>query len=97
MRKVNGSGWTDVLLDSLIGALESQIIVLAGWGKTAWYMEQEGKRCGMIILAHCGHMASYVPRKFAPPDNIMATSRNAIKHITDVYLFFIFVKYSKLG
>ena len=73
MRKVDGSGWMEVLLNSHIGVLESQI-VLVGRRRTAWYMDQEVKICGMIILAHGGHMASYVPIKFAP----------LVKHHSDI-------------
>ena len=73
MRKVDGSGWTEVLLNSHIGVLESQI-VLVGRRRTAWYMDQEVKICGMISLAHGRHMASYVPRKFAP----------LVKHHSDI-------------
>ena len=73
MRKVDGSGWMEVLLNSHIGVLESQI-VLVGRRRTAWYMDQEVKICGMIFLAHGRHMASYVPRKFAP----------LVKHHSDI-------------
>ena len=73
MRKALGNGQTEVLLNSHIGVLESQI-VLVGRRRTAWYMDQEVKICGMIFLAHGRHMASYVPRKFAP----------LVKHHSDI-------------